>query len=73
MPRCNFNKVAKELSLNHTLTGVFSCKFAAFFRTHFPKDTSGGLLLDFDFNFDTMQSHSLHAILFNVNISSFYK
>ena len=30
---------------NHTLAWVFSCKFGHLFRTPFPKNTSGGLLL----------------------------
>ena len=40
MLKCDFNKVAKQLHLNHTLAWVFSCKYAAFFQ-----NTSGGLLL----------------------------
>ena len=31
MPKCNFNKVAKQLYWNHTSAWVISCKFAAFF------------------------------------------
>ena len=34
-----------QLYWNHTSAWVFSCKFAANFRTHFLKNTSGGLLL----------------------------
>ena len=34
----------KLLYWNHTSTWVFSCKFAACFRTPFPKNTSGRLL-----------------------------
>ena len=45
MPKCDFNKVARQLYWNHTSAWVFSCKFAANFRTHFLKNTSGGLLL----------------------------
>ena len=32
MLKCDFNKVAKQLYLNHTSAWMFSCKFAA----HFP-------------------------------------
>ena len=35
----------KQLDRNHTSAWVFSCKFAAFSRTPFPKSTSGWLLL----------------------------
>ena len=31
MPKCDFNKAAKQLYRNHTLAWVFSCKFAAYF------------------------------------------
>ena len=59
MPKCDFNKVAKQLHWNQTLAWVFSCKFAAYFqntffknllhifRTLFLKNTSGRLLLYF--------------------------
>ena len=40
MPKCDFNKVAKQLYSNRTLAWVFSCKFAAYFQ-----NTSEGLLL----------------------------
>ena len=33
MQKCDFNKVALQLCWNHALTWVFSCKFAAIFRT----------------------------------------
>ena len=57
---CNFSKAGKMMFhynadskikrtsvcwLNHTSTWVFSCKFAPYFRTPFPKNNSGGLLL----------------------------
>ena len=32
MPKCDFNKVAKQLYWNHTSAWVFSCKFAAYFQ-----------------------------------------
>ena len=47
VPKCDFNKVAKQLYSNHTLAWMFSCKFAAYFQNTFPKSTSGGLLLPF--------------------------
>ena len=33
-----FNKATKELYWNHTLTWVFSCKFAAYFQNGFSKE-----------------------------------
>ena len=48
MPKCDFNKAAKQLYWNRTSAWVFSCKFAACF----PKNTSERLLLCFSiFNF----------------------
>ena len=35
MPKCDFNKFAKQLYWNHTLACVFSCKFAAYFQSTF--------------------------------------
>ena len=35
MQRCDFTKVTKQLYENHTLTWVFSCKFAAYFQNTF--------------------------------------
>ena len=35
MPKCDFNKVAKQLYWNHTSASVFSCKFAAYFQSTF--------------------------------------
>ena len=46
MPMCAFNKVASQLSGNCTSTWVFSCKFVAYFRNTFPRNTSGWLLLN---------------------------
>ena len=45
MSRCDFNKVAKQLHWNNTSAWVFSCKFAEYFQSTFPKNTSGWLLL----------------------------
>ena len=36
MPKCNFNKVAKQLYWNHTSAWVFSCNFATYFQNTFP-------------------------------------
>ena len=47
MPESDFNKVVKQLYLNHTLACVFSCRFVAYFRTPFLKNTSGRLVLQF--------------------------
>ena len=30
-PKCDFNKIAKQLYENHTSGWLFSCKFAAYF------------------------------------------
>ena len=47
MPKCDFNKVAKQLYWNHTSAWVFSCRFAAYFQNnYFPKNTCGPLILD---------------------------
>ena len=35
MPKCDLNKVAKQLYLNRTSAWVFSCKFAAYFQNTF--------------------------------------
>ena len=35
MPKCDFNKVAKQLYWSHTSAWVFSCKFAAYFQNTF--------------------------------------
>ena len=35
MPKCDFNKVAKQLYWNQTSAWVFSCKFAAYFQNNF--------------------------------------
>ena len=35
MPKCEFNKVAKQLYWNRTSAWVFSCKFAAYFQNTF--------------------------------------
>ena len=45
MLRCDLNKVAKQLYWNRFLEWMFSCKFAAYFQSIFPKNTSGVLLL----------------------------
>ena len=35
MRKCDFNKVAKQLFLNHTSVSMFFCKFAAYFQNAF--------------------------------------
>ena len=35
MPKCDFNKVAKQLYWNHSSAWVFSCKFAVYFQDTF--------------------------------------
>ena len=34
MPKCDFNKVAKQLNWNHTLAWVFSCKSCCIFSEY---------------------------------------
>ena len=38
MPKCDFNKAAKQLDLNRTSTWMFSCKFAAYFQNNFSQE-----------------------------------
>ena len=38
MPKCDFNKVAKQLYWNRTLAWVFSCKFASYFQNSFSEE-----------------------------------
>ena len=40
VPKCNLNKVALQLYLNHTSASVFSCKFAAYFQNTFSLEHS---------------------------------
>ena len=35
VPKCDFNKVTRQLYWNHTLARLFSCKFAAYFQNTF--------------------------------------
>ena len=35
MPKCDFNKVAKQLYWNHTLAWVFFCKFTSYLQKTF--------------------------------------
>ena len=51
MPKCDLNKVAKELYWNGTSAWLFSCKFAAYSQNIFSKNTSGGLILRLTFTF----------------------
>ena len=45
MPKCDFKEVAKQLYWNHSLVWVFFVNVLHIFRTPFPKNTFGGLLL----------------------------
>ena len=38
MPKCDFNKVAKQLYWNHTSAWVFFRKFAAYFQNPFSQE-----------------------------------
>ena len=42
IPKSDFNKIALQLYWNHTSALVFFCKLLHVFRTHFPKNISGG-------------------------------
>ena len=57
MPKCSFNKAAKQLYWSCTSAWVFSCKFVAYFhfRTLFPKNISGGLLQIFQGILDNVE------------------
>ena len=46
MPKCDFNKVAKQLYWIYTSAWMFYCKFPAYFQNTFPKKISGRLLLN---------------------------
>ena len=48
MPKCDLNKVAKQLYSNHTSAWVFFCKFAAYFKKHLFLETplEGWLILE---------------------------
>ena len=45
MPKCDFNKVTLQLYWNRTSAWVFPVNLLHIFRTSFPKNTSGGVLL----------------------------
>ena len=45
-PKCDFNKVAKQLYWNRVSAWVFSVNLLHIFRAPFPRDTSGWLLLN---------------------------
>ena len=38
MPKCDINKVAKQLYWNHTSAWVFSCKFDSYFQNTFSQE-----------------------------------
>ena len=58
MPKCDFNKVSKQLYWNHILAWVFSCKFAAYFQSSFPRNTSGWLLLKHSIIYQKSHEHN---------------
>ena len=45
MPKCDFNEVAKQRIWNHTSAWLLSYNLLRIFRTPFPKNPYGGLLL----------------------------
>ena len=47
IPKCNVNKVTKQVYWNCTSQWVFSCTFTAYFLNTFSKNTSGRLLLKY--------------------------
>ena len=62
MPKCDFNKVAKQLYWNHTSAWVFSCKFAAYLQNIFSKEhlwmaASVFLISDSPFRFSTVANN----------------
>ena len=46
IPKCDFNKVAKQFYWNRTSASVFSCDLVHIFITAFLQNTSGRLLLE---------------------------
>ena len=38
MPKCDFNKVAKQLYWNHTSAWLFSCKISPYFQNNFSEE-----------------------------------
>ena len=50
MPKCDFNKVAKELYRNRTLHECSSVNLLHIFRTPFLKNASGRLLVKTSYN-----------------------
>ena len=48
MPKCDFNKVAKQLYSNHIQNGCSPVNLLHIFRTPFPRNTSEWLLLNIE-------------------------
>ena len=57
MPKCNFNKVAKQLYLNHTLAWVYSCIFAVYFQNIFSSEHPWTAACDSYFNVANHENH----------------
>ena len=51
-------QIAKQLYWNHILAWVFSCKFAAYFQSSFPRNTSGWLLLKHSIIYQKSHEHN---------------
>ena len=51
MPKYDFNKVAKQLYWNHTSAWCSPVNLLHIFRTSFPRNTSGWLLLKYHYSF----------------------
>ena len=47
MPKCNFNKFARQLHCSHTSTWAFPANLQHFFKKTLFKSTYGGLLVKF--------------------------
>ena len=62
MPKCNFNKVAKQLYWNLTLAWVFSCKFAAYFQNNFSEQPLDGCFWIFIANVQNIYSLLIHHL-----------
>ena len=65
MPKCDFNKFAKQLYWNHTSAWVFSCKFDAYFQNSFFTEhlrTTASGCRNFNFTFKLCQLSQLTTV-----------
>ena len=70
MPKYYFNKVAKQLYLNHPWHGCYPANLLHILKTLFPKNTSGGLLPNTGFESIDEWSNVSSKIIFDSKIKS---